>query len=72
MDLFLFGAFLFRVVKQDPKTDSFRGALCGLAKKCIGVYIMMTFFVLGNLCGICTEKLMQERENRYDFLRKVG
>lgn len=33
---------------------------------------MMTFFVLGNICDIATEKLMQEREKRDDFLRKVG
>lgn len=33
---------------------------------------MMTFFMLGNICGIATEKLVQGREKSYDFLRKVG
>lgn len=31
----------------------------------------MKFFRLDNICGIATEKPVQEREKRSDFMRKV-
>lgn len=33
---------------------------------------MMKFGGLGNVCGIATEKPLQEREKSSDFMRKVG
>ena len=69
--------FLIKMIKPNLDIIPSGVVLCGLTEQlhlglCIWAYIMMKFFGLGNVCGIATEKLMQEREKSSDFMRKVG